>query len=335
MLSRPVSCNLVSPDLEMWHRQYPDGVGPSAFSAPGWQQLMASEEGPPWSQRVLRVESAGKGLSIPVLARRARLGRWILMTQPIAYYVTPIEKGVVEPQDLELLLCALRFRPTIAWFQLWLAPWSLARPSSQHRGFGHLGVREVETFVIRLDKDVDYHLQEQLGRARQRGIRANERERVSVVDDPSPQQRDAYYRLYCDAHQERDWVGKLFSRDFFEGVATRLGRGGKLCVVLHGDRVMGGGVLLYDRCAVHYFQGAVDRSIPEVSPHDALYLFTLREAERRGLRWVNLGGINPGNQSLVRFKQSWGATAEISWALRWACGPRVFAARALRWPRRS
>jgi lipid II:glycine glycyltransferase (peptidoglycan interpeptide bridge formation enzyme) len=92
--------------------------------------------------------------------------------------------------------------------------------------------------------------------------------------------------------------------------------------VLDG-RVVGGGVLLFDQRAVHYFMGATDRSVREVSAHDALYLHALRRADERGLAWVNLGGINEGNRGLVQFKRAWGAEAATVTGLRWESGARV------------
>jgi hypothetical protein len=82
---------------------------------------------------------------------------------------------------------------------------------------------------------------------------------------------------------------------------------------------------LYDEHAVHYFQGTVDRSAREVFPHDALHLHALEQAEKRGLRYVNLGGVNPGNEGLIWFKRSWGARAMPLSRLQWQSGLRVTA----------
>lgn len=327
----PLPSRLRSPDYALWAHHYPDGAGPSAFSAPAWQRLLAAEEwGGPEPLRWLELPTPSGRLHLPVLAHPAGLGRSKLLTRPVAYFVTPVERAPLEAGDLDALLGALGFDPRIAWLALWLPPWSPARPTSGYRGLGHLDVRAEETFVIHLgDGGAEAHLARSLPRIRRRGLAANERAGLELATKPSPAQREAYVALYHRIHRERRFVGTPFSRAFFEGAATELGRGGELCVALHRGRVVGGGILLYDAQAVHYFQGAVDREAREVSPHDALYLRALGQAERLGLGRVHLGGVNRGNTGLARFKRSWGAASEPFFALRWRCSPRVAVRRAL------
>ena len=84
------------------------------------------------------------------------------------------------------------------------------------------------------------------------------------------------------------------------------GKEDKLLVMRFENRVVGGGALLFDRHAVHYFHGTIDRSVKGVFPHAVLYSEALKRAYGRGLRYVNLGGVNQGNDSLVDFKKNLG-----------------------------
>jgi CelD/BcsL family acetyltransferase involved in cellulose biosynthesis len=313
---------LSEPDFGEWAVHYPNGLGPSAFAAPEWQRLMLREEPPGSELRWLSAPAPHGPLTLPVLARRVRGGRWDLATRPIAYYVEPIEQPLGEMADLEALLRVIA-SPWVTGFSLWLTPWSPLRPAAGRRGLGRVRLDTTQSFVIRRELDALGHVARHVSRTRRRRLAANERHGLALRSDPDRAQRDAFEALYRRSHQERDWVGPTFSSAFFEGAATRLGRGGELCVALLGDRVVGGGVLLFDQQAVHYFMGAIDRSQSEVSPHDALYLHALRRAEERGLAWVNLGGINPGNDGLVRFKRAWGAEAASVTCLRWESGARV------------
>ena len=313
---------LSEPAFGDWAARFPGGVGPSAFSAPEWQRLMLGEEEPGASLRWLSAQAADGPLTVPVLARRARGARWFLATRPTAYYVTPIERPLREPEDLEALLAAVA-SPWVTTFAMWLAPWSRVVPTAGRRGLGRVRVERSDTFVIRLERGAVDHVGRHAGRTRRRRLAANERRGLTLRSDPGPALRDAFDALYRRAHRERGWIGPTFSRAFFEGAATRLGRGGELCVALLEGRVVGGGVLLFDQQAVHYFMGATDRSAHEVSPHDALYLHALRQAEERGLEWVNLGGINDGNEGLARFKRAWGAQPAAVTSLRWESGARV------------
>jgi hypothetical protein len=313
---------LGDPDDEEWARHFPEGLGPGACSAPAWQQLMLGEESPGQRLLWLRLPAEQGPLHLPVLAGRVRGGRWRLTTRPVAYPVEPVERAFRDPADLEALLDAVA-TPWIPSFESWLAPWSPLSPAPATRRLGRLRVDRVDTFLIRLAGGALEHVTQRLGRSRRRWLAANEAHGVVVSPAPDPEQRRAFEALYQRTHAGRGWVGPPFSSGFFEGAATRLGRGGELCVVLLEGRVVGGGVLLFDRQAAHYFMGAVDRSAVAVSPHDALYRYALEEAERRGLEWIHLGGINPGNEGLARFKRAWGAVpAPLSW-LRWEGGVRV------------
>ena len=55
----------------------------------------------------------------------------------------------------------------------------------------------------------------------------------------------------------------------------------------------------------------------EVYPHCVLYSLALKAAQERGLHYVNLGGVNPGNEGLKRFKHSWGAQCDSVPIIRW------------------
>jgi hypothetical protein len=313
---------LSSPDFDRWHDFFPDGIGPSAFSAPEWQPLMAAGEGESWRLRWLTVVGPDGPLTVPTLTRRSLTGRWIMATRPIAYYVTPIERSLENAADLEALVHAVA-SPRVLRFQIWLAPWSGLRPRTSWFRTGRLRVGAIDTFLIRLEEGADAHLARNTSRLRRRRLAQTRRLGLELTSAPDPAQREAYYALYRRAYADQGWIGPPFSRGFFEGVATRLGAGGELCVALDEGRVVGGCVLLYDHYAVHYFQAARDPSVEGVSVHDALCFHALQRAEERGLPWVNLGGINPGNEGLARYKCSWGARPTPVASVVWRSGPVV------------
>jgi lipid II:glycine glycyltransferase (peptidoglycan interpeptide bridge formation enzyme) len=91
------------------------------------------------------------------------------------------------------------------------------------------------------------------------------------------------------------------------------------------DRVVGGGVLLFDQQAVHTFQSAIDRNVKIIYPHAVFNALAIEQAEARGLRYVNFGGINAGNEGLRQYKQAWGAVATPVTVVRWqvTVPPRV------------
>lgn len=310
-----------------WEAHYPNGLGPSAFGSPAWQRLVAAEADARWQLRRL-VAPGDRDFQLPVMVRRGRSGRYVLETHPVAYPVAPIGRPTFTEEDWRPLLSALS-SPRIAQLGLWLSPGSPWRPEPGYHGIGRVRVSAEDTYLIRLEGDIEAHLAERTSSLRRRKLRSNERRGLTLEARPDASLRDAYYALYARVFGDRAWVGERFSRAFFEGVATSLGEGGELCVALRGGEVVGGGVMLYDHHHAYYFQGAVDRDARDVSPHDALYLRALQEASRRGIGTLNLGGVNRGNEGLVRFKRSWGAEAVPFVKLHFTSGVRVFANRLL------
>jgi lipid II:glycine glycyltransferase (peptidoglycan interpeptide bridge formation enzyme) len=191
------------------------------------------------------------------------------------------------------------------------------REFSEKRWFGTLTYSHWETFLITLRGSSEDYFANQVKRTQRQHVRASQKAGLEVISGPSTALVNDYYRLYSRVHDERGWTGTKFSASFFRDVHTTLGRGGELVVMQYNGRVVGGGVLLYDRYAVHIFQATTDRDVKGVYPHPVLYKTAIERAESQQLSYVNLGGIGPGGEGLERFKLSWGAqpipTPRITW----------------------
>ncbi|HET6584427.1 MAG TPA: GNAT family N-acetyltransferase, partial [Nannocystaceae bacterium] len=188
--------------------------------------------------------------------------------------------------------------------------------------YGTLEWHTDPTYVVELESSAEHHLAHVCSQRHLRDLKTTRKRGLVVVTTPTPAQRAAYVELYRKEHAARGWSGEIFDASLFEIVAERMGRGGELVVLVHDDRVVGGGVLLYDRHAVHYFQGTVDRDVKGVYPHVSLLAHALEQAELRGVRRLNMGGVNEGNESLIRFKESWGAKPLFVPRLAWSTALR-------------
>lgn len=310
-----------TPDDAQWRSAFPEGIGASAFSAPAFQRLSHQLE-PEWALRMLVVDDLEQHL--PVLGRRDRFGRWQLRVVPTGYDVMPIERAKLRQAELDRWMRAL-CTPRITHFIWWLPSWHVEglRIESQRHLTSSVEVGHHETYVIRLDGTAEAHLERAVSSTMRRYVRRNDKAGVTIVARPDAAQVDAYVEIYERSFRENGWVGEPFPRHFFHVVANEFGRGGELAVVMHEGRVIGGGVLMYDHASMHYFQGAIDRTVKDVNPHVALYWYALQTAEARGLAHVDLGGINDGNEGLARFKTSWGAAATPSPMLTFRSGARV------------
>lgn len=314
------SVSLSPPDATAWRQAYPEGLGASAFSSPGFQSLMHGMLGEAWEPRLVSVD--GSDLLLPALGQQDRFGRWVLRVHPIGYDVMPIQRARLSQRELDRWVDAL-CSPKIRHFVWWLPSWHTDGLRVQPRKTltGEVSVGEHITYVIPFAGDVDAHLSKHVSSTMRRYARRNIKHGVTVTDDPTEAQLDEYIAIYERSYRDNGWEGDKFTPEFFRGV-TELQKGGSLAVVLHQDRVIGGGVLMFDPNAAHYFQGAIDRDVKGVHPHVALYMHTLKCAATRGISHVNLGSINEGNEGLKRFKTSWGAEPTSWIQLSFTSGPR-------------
>jgi len=309
------------PDATAWRRCFPEGLGPSTFASPGFQRLMLQDTPGDWVQRALSVE--GSDLWLPVLGQQDRYGRWTLRVYPVGYDVMPVQRARMTQAELDLWTRAL-CTPRIQHFVWWLPSWHTEglRVEPRHDVTGELRVETHTTYVIPFAGDFEAHLKDHVSSTMRRYARRNDKHGVTVVSEPTDEQIEAYIEVYDRSFHDNQWVGEKFTRSFFYGVARDLGKGGQLAIVLHEDRVIGGGVLMVDPAVIHYFQGAIDRDVKKVHPHVALYTHALRLAEERGIAHVDLGGVNEGNEGLVRFKTSWGAEPTAAPMLTFTSGVR-------------
>lgn len=326
-----IKVSIEEPDFDYWNAHFPEGLGCCAFSSPAFQKIMVElenkgKEQSYWKQRFLSIHWKHNRLTLPILARPTRFGRWVFVTCPIGYSVTPIEKAYLNSEEMNAFLeaiCRLRF----AFVNCWLPPWPPAASAileSQMRWQGTLNISTIDSYVITLDGFIKEHIQNNVSRTMQRYIRVNHRNGLTILRNPSEKARRCYFELYRMVYHERKWLGPQFTWEFINNLSNMLGAGGELVLQQYGSKIVGGGVLLYDHDAVHYFQGAIDRKAHEIYPHVGLYTYALKQAESRNLRYANLGGVNTGNTGLIQFKESWGALPTPLKTLQWQSGLKLF-----------
>jgi len=312
---------LLPPDRSYWDRWYPNGLGPSTFSSPAWQRLMEREMEGPWALSFLQGETGeGQKVTLPVYVRKDRWRRYEITVRPVGYYVSPLEGNVLSPEVMEAITSSVDTYFT-AVFSWWLPPWCSWSPeaSTKRYRYGKLNWSMVDAFLITLNQPVSVHLEKNIEKPQRRRLRNTLEKGVEVISNPPDDLIQEYYELYLRVYDEQGWSGQKFSRGFFYGVARTLGQGGELIVMKYQQKVVGGGVILYDRNAVHTFQSTIDRHEETIFPHALFNATALGRAEEKGLRYVNFGGINEGNSGLRAYKQAWGAVPTPSLFLRWNC----------------
>ena len=328
-----LASNLEDPNWDYWESCFPNGIGASAFSSPHFQRLVRLQLGDEWQHKFLTANAkGGTKLHLPVFAvQNKRTRRWLVKTHPMAAFVMPLEGDKTGPggSDIESALVDAARSPRVTAFQWWLPPWrssvSDSHPFTQGNSensktyywTGELRRAPSSTYVMTVDKPAEQYLKEHVSESQRRHVRQSLNRGLELVTEPSREQVREYYQLYVKVWDERGWRGDRLCEAFFHGIRRDLSKGGELLLMYHHDKLVGGGFLLYDRYAVHYCQSSIDRDAKKVYPACILYMHALEQATARGLRFIDLGGVNPGNKGLIRFKESWGAQETSGTAVSW------------------
>lgn len=310
---------LVPLDETQARQHFPNGVGHCVFSSPAFQRLMAREMEPSWRQCLIRATTGdGTTLSVPVFAWVGRWRRVEITVRPLPFCVGPLEVPVVTEDVVQAVLHAVQ-TPFTTGFAWWLPPgftWSRTTPLGRP-WLGRQCLTFDDTYIITLDRPAAEYLKTRVSHMHRRHVQTSYNRGLEIIERPGPDLIEEYYQLYARIHAERQWMDTRLSAAFFHGIATDLEDGGRLILMRYRGQIVGGGVLLFDRQAVHYFQGVQDRNVKAVFPHAVLHALALEYAQTRGISQVNLGGVNAGNQGLLEFKRAWGAEPLPVPAIQW------------------
>ena len=299
-------------------------MGMSVFSSPIWQEIIRLETDMNWNIKFLKgVDSNNQPKHLPFQVNQDRWGRFNIIGQPIAYHLTPIEPGVIDETLIQSILKNVN-HPLTAQFIWALPPWLSYQPQPLTRtswaGIEKISTRETYVLSINDNESAEDYLSRKVNSTSRRYTRQNFKKELEILSNPTSDIINEYYNLYSRTHSERNWLGNKLTLSFFEHIATKLDNAGELIVTKFNNKVVGGGILLYDQHAVHYYQGTVDREIKEIRPMHALIYRAIQQAVERKLKYINLGGVNKDNTGLDRFKRSWGAdsisTSVICWESR-------------------
>jgi CelD/BcsL family acetyltransferase involved in cellulose biosynthesis len=143
-----------------------------------------------------------------------------------------------------------------------------------------------------------------------RAIAAAERAGVRVrIGDRRSDLLDEYYRLHI-LTRRRQGV-PVQPRRYFELLWTAMIEPGQGVVALaeQGGSVIAGAVFLTGGETVTYKYGASDERFWPVRPNHAVMSRAIAWAAGQGFTWFDLGRSDLDNPGLIRFKETWGATA--------------------------
>jgi len=121
----------------------------------------------------------------------------------------------------------------------------------------------------------------------------------------------------------------VHSLRFLETLREHLGEAVDLVVVLNGDEVVAGMVVLWSADTLDLYLGAWLREHAALVPYQRMYWEAIQEAQRRGVRVVDMGESAEGSGT-YKFKRNFGCEAEdvyyYAWPPQSPASPRADAA---------
>jgi CelD/BcsL family acetyltransferase involved in cellulose biosynthesis len=135
--------------------------------------------------------------------------------------------------------------------------------------------------------------------------------RAGVVATPATD-RAALAEFYAlHARTRRRQAVPVQPRDFILRFEELFARGlGHVMISRHEGRAIAAAVFLTYGGTLTYKYGASDEAFLDLRPNHALFAEAIRRGCEAGLRELDFGRTDPGNEGLARFKRSWAAREE-------------------------
>jgi predicted N-acyltransferase len=156
--------------------------------------------------------------------------------------------------------------------------------------------------------DENDHLQI-FSRKRREGIRQSQRRGVKVKDIRSLEDIPRCYQLWMETSRRHNNKSPKYPFKLFENIFTIMGRGDllKWLIALKGERIIGSLINFVFKDTLYAWGGGSDFKELNARPNDALFLYSILWAKRKGLRLFNFGATPEGAEGMIKFKESWGA----------------------------
>lgn len=165
--------------------------------------------------------------------------------------------------------------------------------------------RRETTHVLSLDKPFEDQFHGNFKGATRRSIRRAESSCVEVRKRKDSAAVEAYYEIHSRLAAEKGNYAALYPKSLLTRLIVECPRA-DLFLATDGDRVIGGAILLDDGPQTFYWHAASDRNAATLRPAYAIVVAAIRAGIEARKSWFNFGG-SMGMESLVKFKENWGA----------------------------
>ena len=263
--------------------------------------------------RALAIPVVGSGPPRTIYALEAAepLGLRSLSLAPCGLYASPGWTGRLDAATLEGIVERMK------GFRIRKFGWKvLFQHDELASGLASLGLktRRESTHALALERDYDRvfarfsaTIRNQIRKARARG--------VSVRQATDSETVKAYYRLHTELAEQKGGYDYLYPLELFLGLLP-MPTVARLLVAECAGRVVAGGMFFRDGDSVVYWHGAADRQYSSFFPSRLVFDEAIREGCESGATLFNLGG-SAGIESLIKYKELWGAQRQLNWIFEW------------------
>lgn len=170
----------------------------------------------------------------------------------------------------------------------------------------------------------------------QRKIRRGEREGLRYGEGATPEMLDQFYGLVKVTRKRHNLPPQ--SRRWFSTLLDCFGDTLKIRVAYKGDRPVAAMLTLRHKDTLIYKYGCSDSRFNNLGSMHLLFWKSIQEAKTKGLRSLDFGRTDDGQQGLITFKNRWGAAQSVLTYSRFGVAEKsthIFDLSASQWKRKA
>jgi hypothetical protein len=142
-----------------------------------------------------------------------------------------------------------------------------------------------------------------------RAIRKAQKQELSVRRATTRKEVEIFYRLYLSSMERNRAMAKYPPRwfDALYDLLVQQKKADFLLAVKDVDQYAAGVVLIHSKTSDHYFHNGSVETYLESRPNDLIVDYIIQKGVEEGKTTLDFMGSDPGDLSLLRFKEKWGS----------------------------
>jgi CelD/BcsL family acetyltransferase involved in cellulose biosynthesis len=275
----------------------------SVFHSSQWLQALSRTYG--YEPIALTTAPAGKPLDNAIVL--CRVESWLtgrrLVSLPFSDHCEPL---VDTTEDLDILSAALKQEFEDSRYDyLEVRP---LRPSALSLALDRILV-SYAFHQLNLEPDLDVIFSNFHKSSTQRKIRRAEREGLTFLEGSSEALLNDFFQLFTLSRKRQGLAPQ--PKKWFRNLMECFGQALTIRVALKGERRIAAMITLRHKDTLTYKYGCSDARFNNLGSMHLLFWTAIQQAKASGLRLLDFGRTDADQQSLIVFKNRWGATQSV------------------------